>query len=76
MVEAVDPVLEKAKAGLIAVVILVIGVQIVWAVLQPYMHMIGLTLAMAIIIIIIGGLAFGGYIVYQRYFRGGGRGGM
>lgn len=64
--------LGKVKEVLIGIVVLVIGLQIVMALLAPYWHIIGLSLALILLFSIIVGFI----VILRRIFNGRGGGGL
>lgn len=54
---------------------LLIGLQLIMASVQPYLHVIGFVLASAVIGFVISGVGYVMYRAYQ-YHRGGGDSGM
>lgn len=68
--------IKKMFEAIIGLVVIAFLFNLLVTALGPFLHVIGATLAFAIILGIIGGIGFVGYRFYQYYQGGRGGGGM
>lgn len=65
--------IDKVKAAVIASVVFVIGFQVFFALIKPYLPLVGQTLAYAFVVLVIVGIV---WLVIKMFSGGGGGGGL